>query len=103
MTYKQLFLLENFLSAAGANPIHLEIGEQSTIEKAFGKSANPLFDDLKVQGLYIVVFPEDELDFEYLYNGIKSSSEDMQFYCSLFADLTEDGMHRIIIGVEETK
>lgn len=103
MTYKQLFLLEDFLSAARANPIHLEIGEQSTIEKAFGKSANPLFDNLKVQGLYIVVYPEDKLDFEYLYNGIKSSSEDIQFYCSLFADRTEDGNHRIIIGVDESK
>ena len=103
MTYKQLFQLEDFLSAARANPIHIEIKEQSTIEKAFGKSANPLFDDLKVQGLYIVVYPEDDLDFEYLYVGIKSSSKDMQFYCSLFADKNEDGFYRIIIGVEETK
>lgn len=103
MTYKQLFQLEDFLSAAGANPIHIEIEEQSTIEKAFGKSANPLFDDLKVQGLYIAVYPEDDADYEYLYEGIKNSSKDMQFYCSLFADLTEDGFHRIIIGVDETK
>lgn len=102
MTYKQLFLLEDFLSAAGANPIHIEIKEQSTIEKAFGKSANPLFDDLKVQGLYIAVFPEDDTDYEYLYEGIKKSSKDMQFSCSLFADMNEDGFHRIIIGVDES-
>lgn len=103
MTYKQLFLLENFLSAAGAISTHIEIEEQSTIEKAFGKSANPFYDDLKVQGLYIVVFPDDDTDFEYLYEGIKNSSKDMQFFCSLFADETEDGFHRIIIGVDESK
>lgn len=103
MTYKQLFQLEDFLSAAGANPIHIEIKELSTLEKAFGKSANPLFDDLRVQGLYIAVYPEDDTDYEYLYEGIKNSSKDMQFYCSLFADITEDGFHRIIICVDETK
>ena len=103
MTYKQLFKLEDFLSSAGANPIHIEIEEQSTIEKAFGKSANPLFDDLKVQGLYIVVFPEDDIDFAYLYEGIKNSSKDMQFNCSLFADRNEDGFHRIIVGVDVSK
>ena len=63
MIYKQLFQLEDFLSRAKANLIHIEIEEQSTLEKAFGKSANPLFDDLRVQGLYIVVFPEDDTDF----------------------------------------
>ena len=103
MTYKQLFLLEDFLSTAGVNPIHIEIEETSTLAEAFGKSANPLFDDLKVQGLYIAVYPEDDIDFAYLYEGIKNSSKDMQFYCSLFADRNEDGFHRIIIGVEETK
>lgn len=103
MIYKQLFQLEDFLSAAEANPIHIEIEEQTTLEKAFGKSANPLFDDLKVQGLYIAVYPESDIDFAYLYKGIKNSSKDMQFYCSLFADRNEDGFYRIIIGVSETK
>lgn len=103
MIYKQLFQLEDFLSREKANLIHIEIEEQSTLEKAFGKSANPLFDDLRVQGLYIVVFPEDDTDFAYLYEGIKTSSKDMQFYCSVFADRNEDGFHRIIIGVNETK
>lgn len=102
MTYLQLFKLEDFLSAAEANPIHIEIEEPSTLAKAFGKSANPLFDDLKVQGLYIAVYPEDDIDFSYLYEGIKNSSKDMQFSCSLFADRNEDGFHRIIIGVSET-
>lgn len=103
MMYKQLFQLEDFLSEEGVNPIHIEIKESSTLEKAFGKSANPLFDDLKVQGLYIVVFPENDEDFDNLYEGIKNSSKDMQFYCSLFADRNEDGFYRIIIGVNETK
>lgn len=103
MTYKQLFKLEDFLSAADANPIHIEIEEPTTLEKAFGKSANPLYDDLKVQGLYIAVYPENDIDFAYLYEGIKNSSKDMQFYCSLFADRNEDGFNRIIIGVSETK
>lgn len=104
MTYKQLFKLEDFLSAAEANPLHIELEEKTTIEKAFGKSANPLFDDLGVgPGMYILVFPDNDEDCEFLYKGIKESSKDMQFYCSLFSDLTEDGFHRIIIGVDETK
>ena len=103
MMYKQLFQLEDFLSEEGVNPIHIEIKESTTLEKAFGKSANPLFDDLKVQGLYIVVFPENDEDFDNLYEGIKNSCKDMQFYCSLFADRNEDGFYRIIIGVNETK
>ena len=53
--------------------------------------------------MYILVFPDNDEDCEFLYKGIKESSKDMQFYCSLFSDLTEDGFHRIIIGVDETK
>ena len=60
MTLKQLFRVEDFLSVNDCITVHLDIEAESTLEEAFGKTYTPNMDEVKVKGLYIIIFPEDD-------------------------------------------
>ena len=62
MNIKQLFQIEDFLSINMCINVHVEIEAESTIEEAFGKTYTPNMDEVKVKGLYIVIFPENDDD-----------------------------------------
>ena len=62
MNIKQLFQIEDFLSINMCVNVHVEIEAESTIEEAFGKTYTPNMDEVKVKGLYIVIFPENDDD-----------------------------------------
>lgn len=62
MNIKQLFQIENFLSINMCINVHVEIVAESTFEEAFGKTYSPNMDEVKVKGLYIVIFPENDDD-----------------------------------------
>ena len=62
MTIKQLFQIEDFLSINMCINVHVEIVAESTFEEAFGKTYSPNMDEVKVKGLYIVIFPENDDD-----------------------------------------
>lgn len=62
MTLKQLFQIEDFLSINMCINVHVEIVAESTFEEAFGKTYSPNMDEVKVKGLYIVLFPENDDD-----------------------------------------
>lgn len=103
MTYFQLFKLADFLSANEVTTTYVEIEKETTFEKAFGDFPNALVNEGKVKGLYIVVFPEDEDDKEYLYKGILNYCKDIEYFCTIFSGVDKDGIDKIIIGVDETK
>lgn len=62
MTIEQLFHVEDFLSINQCITVHVAIEAESTIEEAFGKTYTPNMDEVKVKGLYIIIFPEDDDD-----------------------------------------
>lgn len=62
MNIKQLFQIEDFLSMNMCINVHVEIVAESTFEEAFGKTYSPNMDEVKVKGLYIVIFPENDDD-----------------------------------------
>lgn len=62
MTIEQLFHVEDFLNINRCENVHVAIEAESTIEEAFGKTYTPNMDKVKVKGLYIVIFPEDDDD-----------------------------------------
>ena len=103
MIYKQLFDLEDYLSRNEPYVIHLELKEKTTFEKAFGKSRTPLVNDLVMQGLYIVIICDDEAEYLYLYRGILANVEGIEYSSAMITDIDEDGIRKIIIGVDESK
>lgn len=62
MNIKQLFQIEDFLRMNMCINVHVEIVAESTFEEAFGKTYSPNMDEVKVKGLYIVIFPENDDD-----------------------------------------
>ena len=62
MTLKQLFQIEDFLSMNQCLTVHVNIVAESTFKDAFGETYSPNMDEVKVKGLYIVIFPEDDDD-----------------------------------------
>lgn len=73
MTIEQLFHVEDFLSMNQCENVHVAIEAESTIEEAFGKTYTPNMDDVKVKGLYIIIFPENDDDAR----NIRKSLEDI--------------------------
>ena len=72
MTLKQLFQIEDFISINGCINVHVEIKAESTIKEAFGETFTIDMDDVKVKGLYIVIFPEDDDDARAIRKGLET-------------------------------
>lgn len=103
MTYHQLFKLADFLSANEAVTTYVEIEEETSFEEAFGYFPLTMVNEGRAKGLYIVVFPESEVDKEFLYKGILNYCKDIEFTSTIFMGVDRDGIDKIIIGVDETK
>lgn len=104
MTYKELFRIEDFLNVNQNLTVHLEIEKKSTFKEAFGESYNEGLDDVKVQGLYIIVFPEDDDDARDTYKGLTNLylNKDFNSFFILYRDMLTADL-RIAIDVTETK
>lgn len=103
MTYHQLFKLADFLSANEAVTTYVEIEEETSFEEAFGYFPLTMVNEGRAKGLYIVVFPESEVDKEFLYKGILNYCKDIEYTSTIFMGVDRDGIDKIIIGVNETK
>lgn len=103
MTYKQLFKLEDFLNNNLCTFSHVEIEEETTFENAFGKSHTCFWNEMIMQGLFIVVFAESNRDAISLYNAMVVQLSDIFATSAVFFDIDENGNFRLIIGVSETK
>ena len=103
MTYHQLFKLADFLSANEAVTTYVEIEEETSFEEAFGYFPLTMVNEGRAKGLYIVVFPESEVDKDFLYKGILNYCKDIEYTSTIFMGVDRDGIDKIIIGVDETK
>lgn len=103
MTYKQLFKLEDFLNNNLCTFTHVELEEETTFEDAFGKSRTCFWNNVMMQGLFILVFAESNRDAIVLYNTMVVELSDVLRNTSYFFDTDENDNFRLIIGVSETK
>ena len=103
MTYKQLFKLEDFLNNNLCTFTHVELEEETTFEDAFGKSHTCFWNNVMMQGLFILVFAESNRDAIVLYNSMVVELSDILKSTSCFLDTDENDNLRLIIGVSETE
>jgi hypothetical protein len=103
MTYKQLFKLEDFLNNNLCTFTHVELEEETTFEDAFGKSHTCFWNNVMMQGLFILVFAESNRDAIVLYNTMVVELSDILKSTSCFLDTDENDNLRLIIGVSETE
>ena len=103
MTYKQLFKLEDFLNNNLCTFTHVELEEETTFEDAFGKSHTCFWNNVMMQGLFILVFAESNRDAIVLYNTMVVELSDILKSTSCFLDTDENDNLRLIRGVSETE
>lgn len=104
MTIKQLFHVEDFLSMNQCENVHVAIEAESTIEEAFGKTYTPNMDDVKVKGLYIIIFPENDDDARNIHKSLEAifSLDENRANWYVYRDLLTADL-RITIEVERYK
>ena len=102
MTLKQLFRVEDFLSINQCITVHLAIEAESTFEEAFGKTYTPNMDEVKVKGLYIIIFPEDDDDARDIRKSLEAifSLDENKANWYVYRDLLTQDL-RIAIEVEK--
>lgn len=104
MTIEQLFHVEDFLSINQCITVHVAIEAESTIEEAFGKTYTPNMDEVKVKGLYIIIFPEDDDDARAIRKSLETifSLDENKANWYVYRDLLTYDL-RIAIEVERYK
>lgn len=104
MTIKQLFHVEDFLNINQCENVHVAIEAESTIEEAFGKTYTPNMDDVKVKGLYIIIFPENDDDARNIRKNLEAifSLDENKANWYVYRDLLTADL-RIAIEVEKYK
>ena len=101
MNVKDLFKIEDFLSANDVVNVHIELGGKTMLKDAVGLSHYGIWDSYLLQGMIIVIFPEDEEDAECMYQGLLKHIPNLQYSSELLKYRTIDEDWQIIITVHE--
>lgn len=104
MTIEQLFHVEDFLNINRCENVHVAIEAESTIKEAFGETCTIDMDDVKVKGLYIIIFPEDDDDARDIRKGLETifSRDENKANWYVYRDLLTADL-RIAIEIERYK
>ena len=104
MTIEQLFHVEDFLKINRCENVHVAIEAESTIKEAFGETCTIDMDDVKVKGLYIIIFPEDDDDARDISKGLETifNLDENKANWYVYRDLLTADL-RIAIEVERYK
>ena len=104
MTLKQLFQIEDFLSMNQCLTVHVDIVAESTFKDAIGETYSPNMDEVKVKGLYIVIFPEDDNDARDIRKSLEAlfSLNENEANWYVYRDMLTMDL-RIVIEVERYK
>lgn len=102
MTYLDLFKLESFLSEFKADKIHVELKQETAFPYAFGESSSELTNISSWKGLFIMVIPNDDREFNKIYLGLKKMMNDYDFGNNVMLDYSNKYKARMIIDVTRT-
>lgn len=104
MTIEQLFHVEDFLNINRCENVHVAIEAESTIKEAFGETCTIDMDDVKVKGLYIIIFTEDDDDARDIRKSLETifSLDENEANWYVYRDLFTADL-RIAIEVERYK
>ena len=101
MTIKQLFQLEKCLEDISANFMHTEIEYKTKLKNEFQKSKTFGFNDLEMEGSWIVIYAKDIVEQSYIINEIIMKVPNIKYSAFMFMDESEIGVYRIFIQVKE--
>ena len=99
MTYLELFKLESYLSEFKAYKIHVELKQKTAFPYAFGASSSVLTNTSAFKGLFILVIPSDDREFNNIYLGLKKMMNEYDFVNNVLLDYSDKFKARLIIDV----
>lgn len=99
MTYMDLFELESLLSEFKADKIHVELKQETAFPYAFGESSSELTNISAYKGLFIMVIPNDDREFNAIYLRLKKLMNDYDFDNNVLLDYSSKCKARMIIDV----
>ena len=99
MTYLDLFRLESYLSEFKADIIHVELKQETAFPYAFGASASELTNITAFKGLFIMIIPKDDREFNNIYLGLKKMMIEYDFDNNVLLDYSDKYKARLIIDV----
>ena len=99
MTYMDLFKLESLLSEFKADKIHVELKQETAFPYAFGESSSVLTNISVYKGLFIMVIPNDDKEFNAIYLRLKKLMNDYDFSNNVLLDYSSKYKARMIIDV----
>lgn len=99
MTYLELFKLESYLSEFKADKIHVELNQETAFPYAFGASTSVLTNTSAFKGLFIMVIPSDDREFNNIYLGLKKMMNEYDFANNVLLDYSDKYKERLIIDV----
>lgn len=102
MTYLELFKLESFLSEFKADKIHVELKQETVFPYAFGESSSELTNISAYKGLFIMVIPNNDKEFNDIYLGLKKMMSEYDFANNVLLDYSNKYKARMIIDVTRT-
>lgn len=102
MTYLELFKLESYLSEFKADKIHIELKQETAFPYAFGMSSSELTNISAWKGLFIMVIPSDDKEFNNIYLGLKKMMNGYDFDNNVLLDYSDKYKARMIIDVTRT-
>lgn len=102
MTYLELFKLESFLSEFKADKIHVELKQETAFPYAFGESSSELTNISVYKGLFIMVIPNNDKEFNDIYLGLKKIMSEYDFGNNVLLDYSNKYKARMIIDVTRT-
>lgn len=101
MTIKQLFKLEKCLEDISANYMHTEIEYKTKLKNEFQKSKTFGFNDLEMEGSWIVIFAKDIVEQNFIMNEIIKNVPNIKYSALIFMDENVGGDYRIFIRIQE--
>lgn len=101
MNVKQLFQLECCLENLSVNFIHTEIEYKDKLKNQFQGSTTFGFNDLEMEGSWIVIFAEDIAEQSFIMNDIIRNVPNIKYSALMFMDKNVGGDYRIFIHVDE--
>lgn len=104
MTLRQLFKIEDYLSMNRCLNSHMEIVTESTFKEAFGETFIIDMDDVKVKGLYIIIFPDDDNNARDIRKGLERilSLYEIKANWYIYRDMLTTDL-RIAVEIEKYK
>lgn len=102
MKIKDLFKLEMFVESEDIETLHVELEEPIKIGQVIAPSMGGAWDDFKINGYNLLIFPDNREEAEKVMNFICNETESTKWEEEVIMYIANDYKFRIVVSVNDT-